>query len=325
VSSWNTADPRNWTFSPQLVTGYGGGIGDYATSYAIDQASGPLLNGRISADLRLVRDRGVGAGLVCRADTDWNFITFYTAPEQADAVESFARFGVYREGVLTMVASGSEPIRLGAGYNRFSLEFFSGQLRGTVVTDDGTYELSARCVELPFPGYTGVVRLYGAGMLAAKVLVQHTTIPLAQETLPTVTRADDFEFDVFLCHAGADKATVRKIVEMFRSRGISYWLDEERIGYGQGIAEKIGDGLQKSRYVVPCVSAAFGGSGWARAEYNSVLNAELSGDTKRVVIPLVLDDSDAEYVPPLLRDKRRAFYTNKTEFEHFLRFLEQRG
>jgi hypothetical protein len=185
----------------------------------------------------------VGAGLVCRADADWNFITFYAAPEQADAVETFARIGVYREGVLTMVASGTEPIRLGVGYNRFSLEFFSGQMRGAVETDGGTHELSAPCVELPFPGHTG--------------LVQHTTIPLAQETLPTVTRADDFEFDVFLCHSG----------------------------------------LQKSRYVVPCVSAALGGSGWARAEY----------------------------VPQLLRDKRRAFYPNKTEFEHFLRFLEQRG
>ena len=324
MGSWTTSSPEAWTFAAKLITGYGGGIGDYASSYAIDAGSGALLNGRISANLRLIRARGVGAGLVCRADRDWNYVAFYTAPEEADADVTFARFGVCQEGVLTTIAAAPEPIRLGTGYNRFSLEFFSDQLRGEIETEAGVCELRTRCVAMPFPGHAGLVRLYGAGLMATNVLVQHTTIPLAQEALPVPQPGGEFEFDVFLCHASEDKAVVRDIADVFQSRGITCWLDEKQIAYGEGAVAKIEEGLQRSRYVVPCVSANLAARGWTRAEYNAVINAELSGDTKRTVIPLVLDESDAEHVPLLLRDKRRAFYANKTEFEHFLRFLEQR-
>jgi hypothetical protein len=54
------------------------------------------------------------------------------------------------------------------------------------------------------------------------------------------------------------------------------------------------------------------------------LNAELAGDSSRSVVPLILDDSGSEYIPLFLRDKRRAYYENKTEFSHFLQFLLQR-
>jgi len=206
----------------------------------------------------------VGAGLVCRADQDWNFVAFYTAPEEADEAVTFARFGVCQEGVLTTIAAAPEPIRLGTGYNRFSLEFFSDQLRGEIETEQGTCELRTRCVAMPFPGHAGLVRLYGAGLMATNVVVQHTTIPLAQEALPAPQPGGEFEFDVFLCHASEDKAVVRAMADVFQSRGITYWLDEKQIDYGEGAVAKIEEGLQRSRYAVPCVSAnlaARGGPG----------------------------------------------------------------
>jgi hypothetical protein len=325
VNTWNTTNPREWTFGNKLITGYGEGIGEYGSSYALDAGSGLLLNGRISANLRLIRGRGVGAGLVCRADEHWNFVAFYTAPAEADAESTFARFGVYRDGVLTNIATSEQPIKLGTGYNRFSLEFFSGQLRGEIGTPGGTHELATACVEMPFPGCAGIVRLYGSGLMAADVVVQHTTIPLAEAQAEPGQSADDYDFDAFLCHSSADKDMVREIAKVFAAAGISYWLDEEQIKYGQGVIEKIEDGLNRSRYVIPCVSANLATSGWTRGEYSAILNAEFSGDPSRTVIPLVLDESDAENVPLLLRDKKRAYYINKTEFEHFLRFLQQRS
>jgi hypothetical protein len=324
VSTWNTTNPREWTFAKKLITGYGGGIGEYNSSYAIDVSSGPLLNGRFSADLRLIRDRGaVGAGLVCRADDGWNFVAFYTAPDEVDADSTFARIGVYREGVLSNIATAKEPIKLGTRYNHFSLEFFSGQVRGQIETEDGTCELSTTCVVLPFPGYCGLLRLYGAALMAANIVVQRTTIPLTQAMLDSGQNVENPDFDVFLSHSSADSEIVRGVAKSFRARGISYWLDEEQLGYGDRVTEKIEDGLRRSRYVVPCISARFADSGWTRGEYGAILNAEFSGESERVVIPLVLDESDAENVPLLLRDKKRAFYANKTEFEHFLRFLTQ--
>jgi hypothetical protein len=320
VSTWNTTNPREWTFSGKLISGYGRGIGEYRSSYALDIGSGMLLNGRISANLRLIRAYGVGAGLVCRADEHWDFVAFYTAPAEAGD-STFARFGVYRDGVLTNIAAAEQPITLGTGYNRFSLEFFSGQLRGEIKTQDGTHELSTTCVEMPFPGYAGIVRLYGASLMATDVIVQHTAIPLAAGSAAPGQDPDDYDFVAFLCHSSADAEVIRDIANSFASSGISYWLDEEQLTFGQGVSEKIEDGLKRSRYVIPCVSANFAASGWTRKEYSAILNAEFSGDTGRTVIPLVLDDSDAEYVPLLLRDKKRAYYENKTEFEHFLRFL----
>ncbi|MEO3808993.1 toll/interleukin-1 receptor domain-containing protein [Sphaerisporangium sp. B11E5] len=324
MSTWKTPESRGWSFTERLITGYGAGIGEFGSSYALDTGTGPLLNGRISANLRLIRNRGVGAGLVCRADDSWNFVAFYTAPEEADSPATFARFGVYNEGALTSVVNLDEPIVLGTGYNRFSLEFFSGQLRGEIKTKDGHYELLTTCVAQPFPGHAGLLRLYGTGLMATDVIVQRTTIPLTQEAVAAEPVATQYDFDVFLCHSGTDKDLVRLIAKAFAANDIRYWLDEEQLTYGDGVATKIADGLQRTRYVVPCISANLAKSGWARAEYNAILNAEFSGDTARIVIPLVLDESDAENVPILLRDKKRAFYANKTEFEHFLRFLTQR-
>lgn len=325
MNTWNTTSPREWTFGNKLITGYGQGIGEYGSSYALEAASGVLLNGRISANLRLIRARGVGAGLVCRADEHWNFVAFYTAPAEAAAESTFPRFGVYRDGVLTNIATAEQPVTLGTGYNRFSLEFFSGQLRGEIRTPDGTNELTTICVEMPFPGYAGIVRLYGSSLMATDVVIQHTTIPLAAEEGEPGQPANDYDCDAFLCHSSADKDVVREIAKAFAAAGISYWLDEEQIKYGDGVSEKIEDGLKRSRYVIPCVSASFATSGWTRGEYSAILNAEFSGDTSRTVIPLVLDESDAENVPLLLRNKKRAYYTNQTEFKHFLQFLQQRS
>lgn len=325
MNTWNTANPREWTFGNKLITGYGEGIGEYGSSYALDVGSGVLLNGRISANLRLIRARGVGAGLVCRADDHWNFIAFYTAPAEASAESTFPRFGIYQDGVLTNIATAEQPITLGTGYNRFSLEFFSGQLRGEIRAQDGTRELATVCAEMPFPGYAGIVRLYGSGLMVADIVVQHTAIPLAEAQAEPGQPVNEYEFDAFLCHSSADKEVVRDIAKALAAAGISYWLDEEQIKYGQGVSQKIEDGLKRSRYVIPCVSSNLATSGWTRGEYSAILNAEFSGDLSRTIIPLVLDESDAEYVPLLLRDKKRAYYNNKTEFEHFLRFLQQRS
>jgi TIR domain len=325
VSIWKPSSVREWTFSDKLITGYGNGIGEYGSSYAVNGEVGVMLNGRVSASLKLIRSRGVGAGLVCRADENWNFVAFYTAPESLESDATFLRFGVYREGALTNIATSEDAVTLGKGYNRFSLEFFSGQLRGEVKTESGTHELAATCVEMPFPGYAGIVRLYGAGLMVTDLVVQQTTIPLTEAPVKQPDEAEPkFDFDVFLCHAGADKQTVREISAIFASHGITYWLDEEQIVYGDRITEKIEDGLNRSRYTVPCISSNLAKSGWARAEYGAILNAELTGDASQVVVPLVLDDSGSESVPLFLRDKSRAYYENKTEFARFLQFLRQR-
>ena len=322
MGTWKTSSPEAWTFSKGLIAGYGRGIGDFNSSYAIEEGQGEILNGRVSAQLRLIRRRGVGAGLVCRADRRWNFLSFYTAPEDASSEETFARFGVYEEGLLTNIATAETPITLGIGFNMFSLEFYSGQLTGQIETENASSTLSVNCPYFPFPGFVGLVRLYASGVIAQSFSTHQATIPFTASNIPSAKPFADSEFDVFLCHSSDDKEIVRNIAKQLADSGITYWLDEERIAYGNRITERIEEGLQRSRFVVPCISMNLGRSGWSRAEYGAILNAELSGNLEQSVVPLVLDESDGRNVPLLLRDKRRAFYINKTEFQHFLQFLK---
>lgn len=105
MSNWQPFDSGDWTVAAGLVAGHGGGVGEFRTSYAVDLDVAPMLNGRVAADLRLLDQHGAGVGLVCRADRSWNFVAFYTAPEQAGSEETFARIGVWLDGVFNPVAT----------------------------------------------------------------------------------------------------------------------------------------------------------------------------------------------------------------------------
>ncbi|MFD9218657.1 toll/interleukin-1 receptor domain-containing protein [Streptomyces sp. NPDC060064] len=321
MNDWHPSHSGDWTALSTMLTGHGGGIGEYAASYVTDLAPGPVLNGRVSADIRLTERWGTGAGLVCRADRDWTFVAFYTAPQvTAGTATTVARIGVFREGMLTPVAQLSEPVVLARGYNHFSLEFFSGRVRGEIRTGERTYELLANCPHVPFPGYAGLVRLYSAGVLAKSVVVERTQLPFVA---PAVAEPGgrEFVYDVFLCHSKEDAVEVGRIAAALAEKGISYWLDSEQISFGDFVTQKIDAGLQASHFVIPCISKNLTKGGWTKNEYGAILNAEFSGDSSRVAVPLMLAGAEVGDIPMTLRDKRRVSRTNKVEFEEFVSFL----
>lgn len=319
MTAWQDVNRDSWSFTRRLIVGAGGGVGEYRTSYALNREVGQLLNGRVSAEVSLTSRRVAGAGLVCRADDHWSFLAFYTAPGPESGESTLARVSVFNQGVFTAIAVLDKPIQLNEN-SRFSLEFFSHQVRGEIVTGGAVYELFADCPHLPFPGHCGLVKLYGADVLVRKFSAEVADRPPVAQT---ERQRGVFEYDVFLCHSKADEKVVANIAEELRGRGLTYWLDAEQIQFGQQITANIEAGLQKSRYIVPCISAKFAESKWAGGEYGGILNAELSGRLDRGVIPLLLDDSE-DGVPLLLRDRRRVSYVNKVEFDAFLKFLMSR-
>jgi len=111
--------------------------------------------------------------------------------------------------------------------------------------------------------------------------------------------------DVFLCHASADKdAYVRPFASALQENGITYWLDEAEIGWGDRITEKINVGLAQSRVIVVFLSNAFLQRNWPQAELGSVLNLEAStGEV--LVLPLLMAPEPLVFAQyPLLRDKK---------------------
>jgi MoxR-like ATPase len=132
-----------------------------------------------------------------------------------------------------------------------------------------------------------------------------------------------FKYDVFICHSSKDKPIIKTLIEDLKKENITYWVDSEQIDYGDDIVKKIEDGLKKSRYVVSCLSKNFIISGWTRAEYGPILNGEFSRNSKRIVIPLELDNCEDDDIPILLRSKKRVIYSDQTDFKQFINFLKK--
>lgn len=97
--------------------------------------------------------------------------------------------------------------------------------------------------------------------------------------------------DVFICHASEDKPdVVMPIVNALESQGISYWLDQAEINWGDSLIEKINEGLANSRYVIVVLSDSFLSKRWPQKELSSVLNIEAStGEIK--VLPLIVGNA----------------------------------
>jgi WD40 repeat protein len=95
--------------------------------------------------------------------------------------------------------------------------------------------------------------------------------------------------DVFLSHASEDKKRyVIPLAKALQRKGISFWLDEAEIKWGDNITEKINEGLKSSRFVIVCISSSFLAKRWPKAELNSALTLE-NNRNQKVVLPLLVE------------------------------------
>jgi hypothetical protein len=134
-------------------------------------------------------------------------------------------------------------------------------------------------------------------------------------------------FDVFICHAGADKDQVRRFADQCKVHDVNYWLDEEQISLGDPVTQRIQDGLDTSRIIIVCVSQNLVRSSWARTEYTAIL-ARVCGpqpsSNRRQVIPLVLEDVPESSYPSLLYDRSSADIRDPKSMEALFKVLKGR-
>ncbi len=114
--------------------------------------------------------------------------------------------------------------------------------------------------------------------------------------------------DVFLCHASEDKElVVRPLAGRLEAAGISCWLDEAEIRWGESIPAKVQEGLRMSQFVIVVLSDVFISKPWPQRELNSVLNQE-AGTGEVRVLPLLVNTYTTSQILnsyfPLLSDKR---------------------
>lgn len=120
--------------------------------------------------------------------------------------------------------------------------------------------------------------------------------------------------DVFLSHASQDKQTfVIPLARRLDEAGISYWLDEAEIRWGDKISSRISEGLTSSRFVIVFLTPSFLGRNWTETGLSAALTRE-NDEGRTVVLPIVTDDPHillARY--PLLRDKKYLEWTGNPE------------
>jgi hypothetical protein len=110
---------------------------------------------------------------------------------------------------------------------------------------------------------------------------------------------------IFLAHASEDKERyVLPFARLLEADGISYWLDEGQILWGDSLSRAINQGLREADYLICFITDAFLGRGWPEAETAALLHSELSKGGKRVLPLLISSPESFSEQYPLLRDKK---------------------
>ena len=104
------------------------------------------------------------------------------------------------------------------------------------------------------------------------------------------------------------------MADHLRSYGIKVWIDEAEINIGDSLTEKIGRAIESTDYIGVVLSHNSINSEWVQRELQIALQKEIKGK-KVVVLPILIETVE---MPPFLKDKLYADFTNPDQFENEL-------
>ena len=107
------------------------------------------------------------------------------------------------------------------------------------------------------------------------------------ETKGKKKKADNYEYDFFICHASEDKESfVNQLASALKSKGLRVWYDNFVLVWGDSLRAKISEGLKKSRYGIVVFSSSFLKiKKWTEYELNSLFAKEEID--KKVILPIL--------------------------------------
>jgi TIR domain len=138
------------------------------------------------------------------------------------------------------------------------------------------------------------LRLTGEGWQAVRAMqaaAEPKSTPPKQVSAPAAAvpppqRPEPRERDFFISHASEDKAAAaRLLADALRDKGYSVWLDEFEFQVGDGLHQKIDEGLAASRYGVVILSHHFFRKSWPRSELDALATREANTGVK-VILPV---------------------------------------
>jgi cold shock CspA family protein len=157
------------------------------------------------------------------------------------------------------------------------------------------------------------------GLQASQVVREADSKPAAPRRAP-VKRA----LRVFLCHASADKVSVRELYRKLKSAFVDPWLDEEKLLPGQDWNLEISKAIRQSDAVLVCLSrGSVTKAGYVQKEIRDALDiADQQPEGTIYLIPVRLEDCE---VPERLRRWHWVNLFDSEGHQRLLRALTARG
>lgn len=112
-------------------------------------------------------------------------------------------------------------------------------------------------------------------------------------------------YDIFISHASEDKNKIaRPLYEALAEKGLSIWFDEAVLKLGDGLRQKIDEGLSKCTYGVVILSPSFFSKAWPQRELDGLVARETSSG-KKAILPIwhEIDRDVLTKFSPTLADK----------------------
>jgi hypothetical protein len=118
--------------------------------------------------------------------------------------------------------------------------------------------------------------------------------------------ADDHgrTWDVFISHAGEDKASIaRPLYAALAGYGVEVWFDEAELRIGDSLRRKIDQGLARSAFGVVICSEAFFAKGWPQYELDGIVTRTIAGEQNLLPIWHKITKDEVRAQSPSLADK----------------------
>ncbi len=133
------------------------------------------------------------------------------------------------------------------------------------------------------------VRVLPGALPAARVVPDSPLESIRQaadEYAPGLDTSYEKDYDVFISHAGEDKAAVvRPLANALSERDLAVWYDEFELRIGDSLRRKIDVGLARSRFGVVVLSKSFFEKGWPNYELDGLVTREVSGG-RQLILPI---------------------------------------
>ena len=98
---------------------------------------------------------------------------------------------------------------------------------------------------------------------------------------------------VFLCHAHADRDTVRELYTRLTKDGVDAWLDKEKLLPGQDWELEIRKAVREADVVMVCLSKQFNQAGFRQKEVRLALDTAMEQPEGEIfIIPARLEECD---------------------------------